>query len=466
MAVANQPWRRYGSTGEMLMELLKEANGWLRDSLIASGCTEAENSGGFNQTWSTKFAAINAFAERYLRSITTARLKARVAAILIHEQQDVAGDTEAPETNYDKLQTALKAVESLSRMAATDFLNMGRSDHMPDLRKRLSDIDGLVKDELSKKAEEIASTSAPEIDATSHDTAGVSQGPLEVDEAWLQPPDGAQKHCNATPERSREKATGNTEERRPHTPDVEVHTRKRELALLSPGPHSRPAKRPSREDLSESVDYSRQSVEGEDIWGEHKPDDGVEGEEADDLDLEGRARSVQAFSSIIAVPNSVSSTGRRTEKEIESSSSDWGTLKLLPGVRIVRKFQGNLRTHTPYKGPYYEIAICDSYKQRFLSHGFQLRAMKVQPDDWTVPSDIDVHVYGRRHAEQMVADCADEYTRYASKALESGLGPGLDEFYRRFAPAGLRVVVEWIIIMRQLLVFSTSFFLSCQPLTV
>lgn len=64
----------------------------------------------------------------------------------------------------------------LSRMGAMDFLDMGRSDHMPDLRERLSDIDALVKDGLSKKAEEIASTSAPEIDATSNDTTEAHKG--------------------------------------------------------------------------------------------------------------------------------------------------------------------------------------------------------------------------------------------------------------------------------------------------
>jgi hypothetical protein len=39
------------------------------------------------------------------------------------------------------------------------------------------------------------------------------------------------------------------------------------------------------------------------------------------------------------------------------------------------------------------------------------------------------------------------------KAMEPG-SPGVDQFYRRFAPLGLRPIVEWIILTRQLLVCS------------
>lgn len=230
-----------------------------------------------------------------------------------------------------------------------------------------------------------------------------------------------------------------------------------------------------------AADNARQRFQDKDIHRE----DNSDGEEAGKPDTKGRTRPFGALKSeflagkrTILLPSRVAqgqlgvleglkalTLGEKEwhccwvlKEEIESASSDWRQLEQLPGVHVVRSLQADLGPHISGERTYDEIAVCDSYRRQLLSNGFQLQAVSIEPDDWTVPSNEEIRVHGMRHAEETVVDHAEDYIRCASEALESGLGPGLDEFYRRFAPSGVRVTVEWIILMRRLLTADDKLF--------
>ncbi|CRK23266.1 hypothetical protein BN1723_003021 [Verticillium longisporum] len=485
MAASNRPWRRYSTTIELLTALLADTWDILREPLLTSpDPTYRIEESRFNALEQATLHNISNFAQSFLKSTRQRRLLAHVDNRLNNPDHS-DNNKPLPRTNYDNIRSALQAIDKFCQEIATDLIRNGMSERIPTLRTSLSEVASLAAGELASeklRAQDKKADRRPDPDMK-----------LEVDPAFYQPVSQLQQQDNDTRPGGHHEPLS-AERNRPKTPPK----RKRPRALLSPGFTTRMFKRPSCEDLSTAADNAQRHFKGEGVQREEKRD----GKGTDELDPEGRARYFGAFSGIVHTLESESSAGRPPcenylttillpsrvvrgrldtfddlkalplggkewsccwvlEKEMEPSGSDWGQLKQLPGAHIVRVLRADLGPYISGEHTYYEVAICDSYRHHLLSIGFQLEAVSIDPDMWIAHSNKEIREYGMRGAEHTVAKRAEEYLQCALKALESGFGPGLDKFYRRFAPSGLRITVEWIILMRRLLVLPPPIELYC-----
>jgi hypothetical protein len=111
----------------------------------------------------------------------------------------------------------------------------------------------------------------------------------------------------------------------------------------------------------------------------------------------------------------------------ESSDSKWVKIKCYPGIHEVRKTND---------GRFYEIAVLESYRAWLVSRGFGLKYdIKFEP----------------RVESLIVCDL-----RNAVRGLTSGLGRGLDRYYRRRALGSLCIALEWTIVIRDIVVCASG----------
>ena len=113
----------------------------------------------------------------------------------------------------------------------------------------------------------------------------------------------------------------------------------------------------------------------------------------------------------------------------ESSDSEWVKIKCYPGIHEVGKTND---------GRFYEIAVLESYRAWLVSRGFGLEYdIKLEPRfESRFGSPLDL--------------------RNAVLGLTSGLGRGLDRYYRRRALGKPRMALEWTIVIRDILVCASG----------
>lgn len=107
--------------------------------------------------------------------------------------------------------------------------------------------------------------------------------------------------------------------------------------------------------------------------------------------------------------------------QYESSGSEWVKIKCYPGIHEVGKTND---------GRFYEIAVLESYMAHLFSSGFGL--------------GYDAKVESR-------LDSLSDLPK-AVRGLTSGLGRGLDRYYRHRALGNFRIALEWTIVIRDILV--------------
>ncbi|KAK3940430.1 hypothetical protein QBC46DRAFT_385373, partial [Diplogelasinospora grovesii] len=121
--------------------------------------------------------------------------------------------------------------------------------------------------------------------------------------------------------------------------------------------------------------------------------------------------------------------------------SEWRRIERLPGIHEVRK-TGD--------GKFYEFAVRRSYIPWLLGSGFQFRRLSVMDLEHDVlePIEGEVRVYGVLRATERAKS---RFLQAAVRGLSSGLGRGLDQYYRhKTLDQGARVIIEWTILIRDI----------------
>ncbi|KAJ4184347.1 hypothetical protein NW759_017038 [Fusarium solani] len=251
MASTDRSWRLRGNAKDMPKALQTEVSNLLEKPSFAAQLANSENQNpSYNREEQNTFIEAGAFARRYLRQIQLARFKARIEAVSKAQEAGQSEEDGAPEINLDKLKVPLESVAVLSPKAATDCLRQGRSaPSVQELREALMELESLVRKEIEglsivkkDEKEQAGATSndfsvAPVVgDAAPHTTVEVQQ---------------QQRHADLDSQNDQdEKKLVIGQDQLPRTPQ----TRKRQMSLLSPGQHQRPAKKRSNEILSTAAD--------------------------------------------------------------------------------------------------------------------------------------------------------------------------------------------------------------------
>ncbi|KAK3934105.1 hypothetical protein QBC46DRAFT_400657 [Diplogelasinospora grovesii] len=118
--------------------------------------------------------------------------------------------------------------------------------------------------------------------------------------------------------------------------------------------------------------------------------------------------------------------------------SKWRHIEHFPGIHEVRK-TGD--------GESYEFAVRRSYIPWLLSRGFPFQRLFVM-DHVLEPIEGEVRVYGVLRATERAKS---RFLRAAVRGLSSGLGRGLDQYYRhKTLDQSVRVIIEWTILIRDI----------------
>jgi hypothetical protein len=117
-----------------------------------------------------------------------------------------------------------------------------------------------------------------------------------------------------------------------------------------------------------------------------------------------------------------------------ANSSIWHQISSAPGIHVARRHHGT-----------YRVAIVDSYLPWFSAHNIEYQ---LDQHPWK-PLDAEISVYGEWAAHQ---NAVAHWLQDAFTAISSGKSSGLDSCYRQIARSLHRIVLEWAILKRDLVV--------------